>query len=181
MGGGILQIAANSVSNSIFNDQNYTLFKVVYRKYTSFSIEDYILNLTSISDFGKKIDVTIPKVGDLLTDMMLVIDLPEVSGEYIFNNQEEYMNSLQNQYTFSTMNDIQQYNENIYKLTLGNNLQVYLVRISTSISQISPPQYSTVYQLMLPLLDTSMFLIYGKKQKYSLQSFLDKNSQFFDN
>ena len=181
MGGGILQIAANSVSNSIFNDQNYTLFKVVYRKYTPFSIEDYILNLTSISDFGKKIDVSIPKVGDLLTDMMLVIDLPEVSGEYIFNNQTEYMNSLKSQYTFSTMNDIQQYNENIYKLTLGNNLQVYLVRISTSISQISPPHYTTVYQLMFPLLDTSMFLLYGKKQKYSLQSFLDKNSQFFDN
>ena len=48
MGGGILQIAANSVSNSIFNDVNYSFFKIVYHKYTSFTIEDYILPLSSL-------------------------------------------------------------------------------------------------------------------------------------
>ena len=171
MGGGILQIAANCTSDSIFIDQNYTFFKVVYHKHQPFSIEDYILNLSSLSDFGKKIDVTIPKVGDLLTDMMLVIDLPEVSGEYTFTNRDEYLASLQNQYTFSTMTDLQQYNENLYKLNLGNNLQAYLVRDY----QINK------YQLILPLLDVSMFLSPGKSQKFSLDTFINNNSQFFDN
>jgi hypothetical protein len=123
MGGGILQIAANSANDSLFNDQNYTLFKSVYHRYTPFSIENSILNLTSLGDFGKKIETVIPRVGDLLTDIMLVIDLPEISGEYTFTNRDDYLNSLKNQYSFTTMNDVQQYNENLYKLSLGSEMQ----------------------------------------------------------
>jgi hypothetical protein len=171
MGGGILQLASNTSNDSLFNDQTYTLFKIVYHKYTPFSIENTILNLTSLSDFGKKIETVIPRTGDLLTDVMLVIDLPEITGEYIFTNRDEYLNSLQNQYTFTTMNDLQQYNENLYKLSLGSEMQAYLVRDSI-LGQ---------YQLVLPLLDATMFLIQGKKQKYSLSKFLETNSQFFDN
>ena len=171
MGGGLLQIAANSAIDPVFNDPNYTLFKAVYHKYTPFSIQDYTLKLSSMSDFGKKMEITIPKVGDLLTDAVLVVDLPQIQGEYTFTNQSEYLNSLTSQYTFSTMNDIQQYNENLYKLDLGNNISAYLVRDS----QINK------YQLMLPLLDATMFLTQGKTQKFSLDSFLQKNKQFFDN
>jgi hypothetical protein len=130
MGGGILQIAANVSNDSLFNDQNYTFFKCVYHKYTPFTLENYVLNLSSLSDFGKKMDIVIPKVGDLLTDMMLVVDLPQIKGEYTFTDRDAYIKSLQDQYTFSTMNDIQQYNENLYKLNLGANLQAYLVRDS---------------------------------------------------
>jgi len=171
MGGGILQIAANTSNDSLFNDQNYTFFISMYHRYTPFSIENSILNLTSLSDFGKKIETVIPKIGDLLTDLMLVIDLPEISGEYIFTNREDYLASLQNQYSFTSMNDIQQYNENLYKLSLGSSVQAYLVRDSV-LGQ---------YQLVLPLLDATMFLIKGQKQKYSLTKFLQNNSQFFDN
>ena len=171
MGGGLLQIEANSAIDPIFTDPNYTLFLAVYHKYTPFSIQDYTLKLSSLSDFGKKLEVTIPKAGDLLTDMVLTIDLPQVIGEYIFTNQQEYLNSLTSQFTFSIMNDVQQYNENLYKLSLGNSLQVYLVRDS----QIGK------YQLILPLLDATMFLTQGKTQKYDLTSFLASNSQFFDN
>ena len=130
MGGGLLQIAANSAIDPVFNDPNYTLFKAVYHKYTPFSIQDYTLKLSSMSDFGKKMEITIPKVGDLLTDAVLVVDLPQIQGEYTFTNQTEYLNSLTSQYTFSTMTDIQQYNENLYKLDLGNNISAYLVRDS---------------------------------------------------
>ena len=155
MGGGILQIASNVSGDSLFNDQNYTFFKSVYHKYTPFSIENSILNLSSLSDFGKKMEVIIPKVGDLLTDIMLVIDLPEVNANYVFTDRDEYIQSLENQYTFITMTDIQQYNENLYKLNLGSGMQVYLVRDSV-LGQ---------YQLVLPLLDATMFLTQGKKQK----------------
>ena len=171
MGGGILQIAANVSNDSLFNDQNFTFFKCVYHKYTPFTLENYVLNLSSLSDFGKKMEVVIPKVGDLLTDMMLVVDLPQIKGEYTFTDRDAYIKSLQDQYTFSTMTDIQQYNENLYKLNLGANMQVYLVRDSV-LGQ---------YQLVLPLLDATMFLTQGKKQKYSLSNFLQNNSQFFDN
>ena len=171
MGGGLLQIAANSATDPVFNDPNYTLFLAVYHKYTPFSIQDYTLKLSSLSDFGKKLEINIPKVGDLLTDMVLTIELPQITGEYTFENQQQYINDLTNQYTFSIMNDTQQYDENLYKLSLGNSLQVYLVRDS----QIGK------YQLILPLLDATMFLTQGKVQKYSLSSFLEKNSQFFDN
>jgi hypothetical protein len=171
MGGGILQIAANSATDPIFNDPNYTLFLAVYHKYTPFSIQDYTLKLSSLSDFGKKLEVNIPRVGDLLTYMVLTVELPEVLGEYIFTNQADYLNNLKNQYTFSIMNDTEQYNENLYKLNLGNNISAYLVRDS----QIGK------YQLMLPLLDATMFLTSGKTQKYDLTSYLENNSQFFDN
>lgn len=171
MGGGLLQIAANSAIDPVFNDPNYTLFLAVYHKYTPFTIQDYTLKLSSLSDFGKKMEVTIPKVGDLLTDMVLTIELPQVSGEYIFTNQQEYLNSITSQFTFTIMNDVQQYAENLYKLGLGNALKVYLVRDS----QIGK------YQLVLPLLDATMFLTQGKSEKYDLSSFLASNSQFFDN
>ena len=101
MGGGLLQIAANSATDPVFNDPNYTLFLAVYHKYTPFTIQDYTLKLSSLSDFGKKLEVTIPKVGDLLTDMVLTIELPQVSGEYTFTNQQDYINSITNQFTFN--------------------------------------------------------------------------------
>ena len=169
MGGGILQIAANSVSNSIFNDVNYSFFKIVYHKYTSFTIEDYILPLSSLSDFGKKLEVVIPKVGDLLTDIILKIELPQVNGEYVFSDRAAYLASLQAQYTFTTMTNIQQYYENLYKESLGNTMQVYLVR------NYKDNIKGTVgnYQLMLPLLDSTMFLNQGITQPYSLQKYLN--------
>jgi hypothetical protein len=168
MGGGILQIAANSVSNSIFNDVNYSFFKIVYHKYTSFTIEDYILPLSGLSDFGKKLEVVIPKVGDLLTDIILKVELPQVKGEYVFSDKDAYLASLKAQYTFVTMTDIQQYNENLYKESLGNGMQVYLIR------NYKDNIKGTVgnYQLMLPLLDSTMFLNQGISQPYSLQKYL---------
>lgn len=181
MGGGILQIAANSAVNNIFNDNNYSLFKIVYHKYTSFSIEDYKLPLSSLSDFSKKLDVIIPKVGDLLTDVVLNIELPQLTGNYTFQNGTEYLNYLNSQYTFVTMTDKQQYYENLYKESLGNTLQSYLLRETTytgytGSSGTTGLTGSTDYQLMLPLLDTSMFLNSGISQKYSLENYL--NSQF---
>jgi len=187
MGGGILQIAANSVSNSIFNDVNYSFFKIVYHKYTSFTIEDYILPLSSLSDFGKKLEVVIPKVGDLLTDIILKVELPQVNGNYVFSDRDTYLASLQAQYTFATMTDIQQYNENLYKESLGNAMQVYLIR------NYKDNIKGTVgnYQLMLPLLDSTMFLNQGITQPYSLQKYLSNtyptstgtspNSTYFTN
>ena len=181
MPGGILQIAANSAVNNIFNDNNFSLFKVVYHKYTPFSIEDYKLPLSSLSDFSKKLDVIIPKVGDLLTDIVLNIEIPQLTGNYTFDNATEYLNYLNSQYTFVTMTDKQQYYENLYKESLGNTLQTYLLRETTYTGTTGPSGTtgltgSTDYQLMLPLLDTSMFLNSGITQKYSLQNYL--NSQF---
>ena len=181
MPGGLLQIAANSAANYIFNDNDYSLFKIVYHKYTPFSIEDYKLPLSSLSDFGKKIEVIIPKVGDLLTDMVLNVELPQLTGNYTFQNGTEYLNYLNSQYTFVTMTDKQQYYENLYKESLGNTLQTYLLRETTftgytGLSGSTGVTGSTNYQLMLPLLDTSMFLNSGITQKYSLENYL--NSQF---
>lgn len=63
-----------------------TYFKIVYRRYTNFSIETIRSDFIYQTKFGKKYTIEITKIGDLLNKMWLVIELPEIPVIYNYDN-----------------------------------------------------------------------------------------------
>lgn len=53
-----------------------TFFKVIYRRYTNFAIESIQVTFNGSTDFGKKVNATISRNGDLIWKMYLEIGLP---------------------------------------------------------------------------------------------------------
>lgn len=53
-----------------------TFFKVIYRRYTNFAIESIQVTFNGSTDFGKKVNATISRNGDLIWKMYLEVDLP---------------------------------------------------------------------------------------------------------
>jgi hypothetical protein len=80
MAGGIIQLVAIGIQDiEIICNPQITLFKVVYRRHTNFSIEPIIQRFTEKPDFGKKVTCLISRKGDLMSNTTLVIKLPKIN------------------------------------------------------------------------------------------------------
>ena len=87
MPGGEVQLVAYGEENIYLNnDPQITFFKVVYRRYTNFSIETVQTNFIYQANFGKKISCEVSKLGDLIHKMWLVIELPDIPILYDLTN-----------------------------------------------------------------------------------------------
>ena len=87
MPGGEVQLVAYGEENMFLNDDpQITFFKIIYRRYTTFSIETIEQNFNSNLDFGKKFSIELSKIGDLIHKMWLVIELPNIPILYDINN-----------------------------------------------------------------------------------------------
>jgi len=87
MPAGEIQLVAYGEENIVLNDSpQITFFKIVYRRYTNFSIETVQTNFIYQAVFGKKYSVEIAKLGDLLHKMWLVIELPDIPIIYNLDN-----------------------------------------------------------------------------------------------
>lgn len=93
-GGGLLQLVAQG-KQDIFLTGNpqVTWFKMVYRRYTNFSMEQQIIPFDSQPDFGRKITVLLPRKGDLLGALWLEIQLPAVTDS-VTKKQLSYTNAV---------------------------------------------------------------------------------------
>jgi len=85
MGGGLMQLAADGSENAyLMGNPQITFFKVVHKHHTNFSIEsvkipfDGVHNLSEISTSPTTISVKIPRVGDLLSNILLRVELPNI-------------------------------------------------------------------------------------------------------
>ena len=78
-GGGLLQLVAIG-KQDIFLTGNpqITWFKMVYRRYTNFSIESQPMYFDGDPDFGKRLSCLVPRRGDLLGPVFLEVTLPAV-------------------------------------------------------------------------------------------------------
>lgn len=79
MGGGILQLVSNQVSIPdlyLTGDPQITFFKILYRRTTSFSMQDSIINITGNIRFGDTGYAPIRPQGDMLHTLSLVVDIP---------------------------------------------------------------------------------------------------------
>lgn len=82
MGIGYFQLTIISENDKyIIGNPQFTYFKAVYKRHTNFAIENMMLNFTgetymsANSNFGKKMYCVVPKNGDLLHRMYLVVDM----------------------------------------------------------------------------------------------------------
>ena len=84
--GEIILVAYGEENIILSENPQISFFKIVYRRYTNFSIETVQVNFLYEANFGKKYTVEIGKIGDLLHKMWLVIELPDIPVIYDFNN-----------------------------------------------------------------------------------------------
>lgn len=81
MGGALLQLVAYGIEDMFLTkDPHITFFKVVYRRHTSFTKEQIPQYFTNKQpNFGKSINCTIAKNGDLMGNIVLVVTLPNIN------------------------------------------------------------------------------------------------------
>lgn len=79
MTGGILQLVTTGL-DSIYltDDPNITFFKMVYRRHTNFCMYPYYLNFDKELDFGQNSKCKLTAKGDIVTQLYLEIELPEI-------------------------------------------------------------------------------------------------------
>jgi len=82
MPGALLELVAKG-SQDIFltGNPNTTYFKSVYKRHTNFSIESIPQSIDGDVNFGKKIVCDISRSGDLLSSIILEVDLPKLEGK----------------------------------------------------------------------------------------------------
>lgn len=79
MTGGLINIISYGTNDLYLTGApEITLFKVVHRRYTNFSKESIQIRLPNL-DFGKTVEIEIPKIADLISTTYLQIDLPQVN------------------------------------------------------------------------------------------------------
>ena len=94
-GGGRIQLVyVGKEDNFLTGNPKVSFFRFVYRQHTNFAMESIRMYFNGKPDFGQQFSVFIPRFGDLLGAMYLIIDLPALT----LPNGEEvgYANSIGN-------------------------------------------------------------------------------------
>jgi hypothetical protein len=79
MGGGLMQLVAYGAQDIyLTGNPQITFFKVVYRRHTNFSIESIRQSFSGNFDFGNRVTSQISRNGDLVSKMILEVDLPKL-------------------------------------------------------------------------------------------------------
>jgi hypothetical protein len=79
MGGGLLQLVAYGAQDVyLTGNPQITFFKVVYRRHTNFSIESIRQSFSGNFNFGNRVTSQISRNGDLVSKMILEVDLPKL-------------------------------------------------------------------------------------------------------
>ncbi|CAH6421675.1 Large eukaryotic DNA virus major capsid protein [uncultured virus] len=87
MTSGLIQIITNGSQDLyLTGNPQITFFKIVYRRYTNFSIESKKIEFDNQTGFGKTSYVTLPKSGDLIQKTYLEIQLPEINLKKLQTN-----------------------------------------------------------------------------------------------
>jgi hypothetical protein len=104
MGGGLLQIVSSTNEDLFITSKpQITFFKLVFYRYTNFSIETLEEFFDGAPDFGESVTCTLAKTGDLINHMYLKIDLPEVhipilNDSIIHQKNKTFINDIILQY-----------------------------------------------------------------------------------
>jgi hypothetical protein len=87
MGLGLLQLTAIGKENDYFiKSPDITFFKIAYKRYTNYSIEQTPQYFKSTPDFGRKCSIIINKNADMLSSIYIYVELPEINptSSYLF-------------------------------------------------------------------------------------------------
>jgi hypothetical protein len=88
MGAGTLVelIARGKQDTYIIGNPQFSYFKSIYKRHTNFSIEPIKQIFTESPDFGKRVTCIIDKKADLLSDILLEIELPALKNSVSWTN-----------------------------------------------------------------------------------------------
>lgn len=118
MAGGLLQIVTyGSKDLYLTGNPEITFFKVIYRRHTNFSLEAINVKFDDETGFGRTCNVTIPKIGDLVYNTYLVVNIPKFAYERTLDQQT--INDLTDKYNKML------YNYNLVKSFLAVNVSAY--------------------------------------------------------
>lgn len=79
MAGGLMQLVAYGAQDIyLTGNPQITFFKVVYRRYTNFSVESIQQTFNGTPDFGNRVSATISRNGDLMHRVYLELTTPEI-------------------------------------------------------------------------------------------------------
>jgi hypothetical protein len=88
MGGGLIQLVAYGVQDIyLTDDPQITFFKVVYKRYTNFSMEPIKQFFNTDIDFGKRVVCNVGRQADLISNTYLYIQLPFIKSFKLQNLQ----------------------------------------------------------------------------------------------
>ncbi len=96
MGGGLMQLVAYGAQDVyLTGNPQITFWKVTYRRYTNFAIESIEQTFNGQADFGRRVQCTISRNGDLAYRTYLQVTLPEINqlmglGNYTTGNTGVY-------------------------------------------------------------------------------------------
>ena len=80
MTGGLMQLVAYGAQDVyLTGNPQVTWFKLIYRRYTNYSMESISQGFTGNTDFGRRVTATISRNGDLLHKVFLQVTLPAVA------------------------------------------------------------------------------------------------------
>ena len=95
MGGGLIQLVVKGSQDAyLTGNPQITFFKMIYKRYTNFSMESIQQHFNGTIDFGRKLNCIISKNGDLIHKMYLSIELPKIDCESDNNNKFRWLNWL---------------------------------------------------------------------------------------
>ena len=82
MGGGLMQLVAYGAQDVyLTGNPQITFWKVTYRRYTNFAMESIEQTFNGQADFGRRVQCTISRNGDLAYRTYLQVTLPEIGQE----------------------------------------------------------------------------------------------------
>ena len=82
MGGGLMQLVAYGAQDVyLTGNPQITFWKVTYRRHTNFAMESIEQTFNGQADFGRRVNCTISRNGDLAYRTYLQVTLPEINQE----------------------------------------------------------------------------------------------------
>jgi len=73
----LLQLVARGRQDAyLTSNPQFTFFKHVYRRYTPFAMESIPIDFDGNTDFGRRISVAVPRYAELLSSLVIEVDLP---------------------------------------------------------------------------------------------------------
>ena len=95
MGGGLMQLVAYGAQDVyLTGNPQITFWKVTYRRHTNFAMESIEQTFNGQADFGRRVQCTVSRNGDLAYRTYLQVTLPEVNQERCWLGQFSVLRTL---------------------------------------------------------------------------------------
>jgi len=184
MAGGLLQLVATGNKDApLTYNPEITFFKIVYKKYTNFAIQQTVKNL-GFKNFGTYNNYKIDRTGDLLLSMYFKINIPsfniiknnisQISNSYLNINTLEIIYNNTTSYLFYLNNNFYIFPEYIFKLYNYNNYNINIP--NTTIINNLLPEIINSYNII----NNCILIDIKKNDINSIISLLSKYVNFFE-